>query len=154
MSWNKVWRREEKRFLLGSWRTRGIPKCFSPVPKRSHPPPVHLTLPGHHHHHPSHPVPLRRHRPPRWARCTNQHRSPHRSSSSPDPQLVRHHPSWAARTPEGCSHHGASHPGSPSGIRHLHLHHHAGLDALRGSVLATKKCQGQRRRKVWRQEGV
>lgn len=129
---------------------------FSPVPWRPHPPPIHLTLPGHRHHHPSHPVPVRRHRPPRWARCTNQHRSPHRSSSSPDPQLVRHRPSRAARTPEGCSRHSPSHPGSPPGICHLHLHHHAGMDALRGSVLATKEGQGWRRwrRRVWRQGGV
>lgn len=147
---------KRKRFCSGlEGLEESLNARFSPVPQRPHLPPVHLTLPGHRHHHPSHPAPLRRHRPPRWARCTNQHHSPHRSSSSPDPQLLRHRPSWAACTPEGCSRHSPSHPGSPPGIRHLHLHHHAGMDALRGSVLATKEGQGRRRRRrVWRQEGV
>lgn len=137
--------KEEKfRFFLaftefeGSLNSRFYPAIFSRPHRGRTRLLIHLTLPGPLHHHPSHPVPLGRHRRPSWARCRNERRWLHRSSSSPDPELFLHHPSWAGCSAGCCSHHHPSHLEPPLGTGRLHVR----AAALRRSVLATRG-QGQ-----------
>lgn len=93
--------------------------------------PFHATLPGplHHHHHPSHPVPLGRHRRPSWARCTTERR--HRSSP-PDPDPLLRRPSWVESSSGRCD---PSRPEPHPGTLHRRW---AAVPPPRGSALATR----------------